>query len=109
MHIPSKFKVTNLDTLYQFIKNNPLGSLVSSIGNDIDAIHIPFYLDTADLRNIKLQGHIAKVNPLSKKCKDGNKVLVFFMDRMHILAPISTHQKKRLEKLCQLGIILWYM
>jgi transcriptional regulator len=98
MHIPSKFKVTNLDTLYQFIKNNPLGSLVSSIGNDIDAIHIPFYLDTADLRNIKLQGHIAKVNPLSKKCKDGNKVLVIFHGPNAYISPNFYPSKKETGK-----------
>ncbi|SMN16852.1 Transcriptional regulator [uncultured Candidatus Thioglobus sp.] len=78
MHIPSKFKVTNPDTLYRFIKDNPLGTLVSFSDNDIDAAHIPFYLDTTDLRKVKLQGHIAKINPLGKKCNDGDKVLVIF-------------------------------
>jgi transcriptional regulator len=78
VHIPSKFKVTNLAILYRFIKDNPLGTLISFVDNDIDAIHIPFYLDTTDSKKVKLQGHIAKVNPLSKKCNDGDKVLVIF-------------------------------
>ncbi|MDC9714891.1 MAG: FMN-binding negative transcriptional regulator [Gammaproteobacteria bacterium] len=78
MHIPSKFKVTNPNTLYQFIKDNPLGALVSFSDDGIDAIHIPFYLDTTDLRKVKLQGHIAKANPLAKKCNDNGKVLVIF-------------------------------
>ena len=78
MHIPSKFKETNLDTLYQFIEENPLGTLVSTIGNDIDAIHIPFYLDTSNSSKVKLEGHIAKANSLYKKCNDSSKVLVIF-------------------------------
>ncbi|MCF6264612.1 MAG: FMN-binding negative transcriptional regulator [Xanthomonadales bacterium] len=78
MHIPSKFKQTNLDVLYQFIKDNPLGTLISSIDNDIDAIHIPFCLDTSEPMGAKLQGHVAKVNTICKKCIDGSEVLIIF-------------------------------
>jgi len=78
MHIPSKFKQTNLDILYQLIKDNPLGTLISSVDNDIDAIHIPFYLDTTGPGEVKLQGHVAKVNAIYKKCMDGSKVLIVF-------------------------------
>ncbi|SMN01727.1 Transcriptional regulator [uncultured Candidatus Thioglobus sp.] len=98
MHIPSKFKVTNLDTLYHFIRDNPLGTLVSSIENDIDAIHIPFYLDTTDLRKVKLQGHIAKVNPLNKKGNDDNKVLVIFHGPNAYISPNFYPSKKETEK-----------
>ena len=94
MHIPSKFKETNLDTLYQFIKNNPLGTLVSSIDNDIDATHIPFYLDRTETSKVKLQGHIAKVNPLWKKCKDGSKVLVIFHGPNAYISPNFYPSKK---------------
>ena len=98
MYIPSKFKVTNLDTLYQFIKDNSLGTLVSSVENDIEAIHIPFYLDTTDLKKVILQGHIAKVNSFSKKCNNGSNVLIIFHGSNAYISPNFYPSKKETGK-----------
>lgn len=98
MHIPSKFKVTSPDTLYPFIRDNPLGTLVTSSNNDIDAIHIPLYLDITDPKKVKLQGHIAKVNPLYKKCNDESKVLVIFHGPNAYISPNFYPSKKETGK-----------
>ncbi|MFD2177698.1 FMN-binding negative transcriptional regulator [Veronia pacifica] len=78
MHIPSKFKETNLDVLYKFIQENSLGTLVSSAEDFIDADHIPFYLKKGENDQVILQSHIAKANPLWKSCADGQEILIIF-------------------------------
>jgi transcriptional regulator len=78
MHIPSKFKEVNLDKLHKFIQEYPLGTLVTSTENGINADHIPFYLHTDDNEQVVLQSHVAKANPLWGKCNDGQEILLIF-------------------------------
>ena len=57
MHIPSTFKETCLDSLYQLIKDYPLGTLISSAAGELDANHIPFYISQSDAGTVTLQSH----------------------------------------------------
>ncbi|OED44799.1 hypothetical protein AB833_00220 [Chromatiales bacterium (ex Bugula neritina AB1)] len=98
MHIPSKFKETNLDTLHKFIQDYPLGTLITSIENLIDADHIPFYLKTQENGQVTLQSHIAKANPLWKTCSEGQEILLIFNGPNTYISPNFYPSKKEAGK-----------
>ena len=47
MYIPDHFSIKNLATLHGIIQSHPLGVLVSTTPEGLDANHIPFELDPA--------------------------------------------------------------
>lgn len=49
MHTSSIFKETNLEILYQFIQDYPLGTLITSANNSLDADHLPFILNRGNM------------------------------------------------------------
>lgn len=98
MHIPSKFKEENLDKLHEFIQEYPLGTLIVSAENTLDADHIPFYLQKRENAQVILQSHIAKVNPLWKKVADGQEVLLIFHGPNAYISPNFYPSKKETGK-----------
>ncbi|KAF1950310.1 negative transcriptional regulator [Byssothecium circinans] len=63
----------HIPTLYQFIKENPLGLLITALDSKhfqfLQSSHIPWVLDTPDNDKTKLgtlRGHIARANPQAK-------------------------------------------
>ncbi|OGM42311.1 kinesin light chain [Aspergillus bombycis] len=65
---------TTTETLYDFIRANPLGVLTTAIPSDLypllQSTHIPWILDPPNATNgttkARLRGHIARQNPQSK-------------------------------------------
>ena len=108
MHIPSKFKEVNLDRLHEFIQEYPLGTLIVSAENTLDADHIPFYLQKQENEQVILQSHIAKANPLWKKVADGQDVLLIFHGPNAYISPNFYPSKKETGKVVPHGIILSY-
>ncbi|PCJ29981.1 MAG: transcriptional regulator [Gammaproteobacteria bacterium] len=94
MHIPLKFKQTDQQSLYQLIKDYPLGTLVISSDNAIDADHIPFYLNNSSPEKLTLQSHIAKANPLWQNYSDGQKILIIFHGPNAYISPNLYPSKK---------------
>lgn len=94
MHIPSKFKEANLDILHKFIQEYPLGTLIVSAKNALDADHIPFYLQKREHEPVILQSHIAKANPLWKRVADGQEVLLIFHGPNAYISPNYYPSKK---------------
>ncbi|KAL1608094.1 hypothetical protein SLS60_003033 [Paraconiothyrium brasiliense] len=62
----------HIPTLYQFIKENPLGLLITALDSKtfqfLQSSHIPWVLDTPEDDKTKgtLRGHIARANPQAK-------------------------------------------
>jgi transcriptional regulator len=64
----------HVPTLYQFIRENPLGLLITALDSKtfqfLQSSHIPWVLDTSDDENETkfgtLRGHIARANPQAK-------------------------------------------
>lgn len=64
----------HISTLYQFIKENPLGLLITALDSKtapfLQSSHIPWVLDIPDDKNEKnlgtLRGHIVRANPQAK-------------------------------------------
>lgn len=98
MHIPSKFKESNLDKLHDFIQEYPLGTLIASAESALDADHIPFYLQKRENEPVILQSHIAKANPLWKKVADGEDVLLIFHGPNAYISPNFYPSKKETGK-----------
>lgn len=98
MYIPPKFKELDLDKLHKFIQNYPLGTLITSGEDFLDADHIPFYLQTHENEFATLQSHIAKANPLWKRVADGQEVLLIFHGPNAYISPNFYPSKKETGK-----------
>ncbi|MDP8169980.1 FMN-binding negative transcriptional regulator [Pasteurella skyensis] len=98
MYIPKKFQHDNLNDIQDLVHEFPLATIVTSNSGNIEACHVPLYLEFVD-DNIILYGHLAKVNPLLKSQLHDNKWLVIFQDMGHYISPnwypnkIVTHKE----------------
>ncbi|KAJ4302723.1 hypothetical protein N0V90_001613 [Kalmusia sp. IMI 367209] len=71
----------NIPTLYQFIRDNPLGLLITAIDsksfNFLQSSHIPWVLDTPNQDDSTqlgtLRGHVARANPQAKALTEISK------------------------------------
>lgn len=75
MYIPKDFRNTNNTELYEFIRTNGFGLLISEANNRPWATHIPLRLSKDET---KLQGHIARGNVQWKNFNSEKEVLVVF-------------------------------
>jgi transcriptional regulator len=78
MYLPNHFDEAREEELLRTIAAYPLGALVVSGPNGLDANHVPFLIDEASSSPRKLFAHVARTNPLWKEAKDGDEVLVIF-------------------------------
>jgi len=78
MYTPSHFAETQQEELHRIITEYPLGVLVTTGDNGLDADHLPFELDVSSGAQGHLLAHVARNNPLWEQCRDGAEVLVIF-------------------------------
>lgn len=78
MYLPAHFSETRTGELHRFIAEYPLGALVISGPNGLDANHVPFELDPKAGEHGHLLAHVARTNPLWQEARDGDAVLVIF-------------------------------
>lgn len=84
MYIPDHFALENTEDAYRIIEEHPLGILVTSTGNGLDANHIPFELDT---NTGVLSAHVARANPIWQQCGTGTDALVIFRGDESYISP----------------------
>lgn len=84
MYIPDHFAIKSRATLHRIIQSHPLGVLVTTTPEGLDANHIPFELDCA--RGV-LTAHVARANPVWQQCRDGAEVLVIFRGNESYISP----------------------
>ncbi|MVM31426.1 FMN-binding negative transcriptional regulator [Spirosoma sp. HMF4905] len=79
MYIPKTFQETDRETLYQFIRDNSFGLLVTT-GNDgvPVATHIPIELQPDANGQFRLVGHLSKANPQWKLLSSDTPALAVF-------------------------------
>ena len=75
MYIPDHFAIKSTDEAYRIVEAHPLGILVTSTEEGLDANHLPFELDAE--RGV-LTAHVGRANPVWKKCGEGTDVLIIF-------------------------------
>jgi len=87
MYLPEHFEETRVQELHRIITEYPLGSLVVSGPNGLDANHLPFELNPAVGSHGQLLAHVARANPLWKEVKDGDEALVIFRSANSYISP----------------------
>jgi transcriptional regulator len=63
MYIPEAFRVTDLQTLHEFIERHSFATLVSSVEGKPFATHLPLLFDQTRSAHGALLGHVARANP----------------------------------------------
>lgn len=77
MYIPKYYKITDLEEITQFIRENSFATLVSTIKGKPIAVHIPVILNKIE-DDYYLTGHLAYGNPIWKTFEEVNDILVIF-------------------------------
>lgn len=72
MYIPPKFRITDKEKIFAFIKANAFGQLISLVEGKLFSSHIPFLLTN---NNESLLCHLARQNPQWENI-EGQEVLV---------------------------------
>jgi transcriptional regulator len=87
MYIPPHFAVTQPEQLHRIVRAHPLGVLVTSGPEGLDAEHIPFEFDPASGPLGTLSAHVARANTLWQRCPSGTPVMVIFRGAEAYISP----------------------
>jgi transcriptional regulator len=82
MHIPKHFAEEDVAEMHALMRENPLATLVTHGPDGLNANHIPLLLVDG-----KLQGHVARANPLWKPGNVAGEVLVIFQGLDSYISP----------------------
>lgn len=98
MYIPPHFAQTQPDALHRLMRAHPLGALVTSGPEGLDADHIPFEFDAGAGSLGTLSAHVARSNPLWQRYHSGTSVMVIFRGADAYVSPSwypSKHEAHR--------------
>ena len=87
MYIPPHFAQANPEELQRIIRAHPLGTIVRTGSDGLDADHVPFEFDPASGPFGKLSAHVARANPLWQTSPTGTDVLVIFRGAEAYVSP----------------------
>ena len=87
MYLPPHFEATDPASLHRLIRAHPLGALVTSGEQGLDANHLPFEFDADEGAYGILRAHVARNNPLWQEVKEGQEVLVIFRAAEGYISP----------------------
>lgn len=99
MYLPPHFAAARPEQLQQLLRAHPLGALVRSGPDGLDADHLPFEFDAGAGPLGTLSAHVARANPLWQRCAPGTEVLVIFRGAEGYVSPSwypSKHETHRL-------------
>ena len=86
MYLPKHFAEDDVAEMHALMRANPLATLVSHGPDGLNANHIPLLLTDAEPHG-KLQGHVARANPLWKPGSVTGEVLVVFHGDESYISP----------------------
>ncbi len=87
MYTPPHFTQADPAELQRILRAHPLGTIVRSGPDGLDADHIPFEFDPASGPFGKLSAHVARANPLWQTTPTGTEVLVIFRGAEAYVSP----------------------
>ena len=88
MYLPAHFRETRPDVLRGFIRDHPLGLLVTqNRTGGVDANSVPFVLDAEGDAPGVLRAHVARANPLWQEARDDAEALVVFQGAQGYVSP----------------------
>ena len=93
MYVPKEFSPEDRSEIYDFLKNNPFGTLISNSENlEPVATHLPFLTRTTS-DDIVLEGHLARNNKHAELLRDGKTALIIFHGpHAYISSSVYGHQ-----------------
>jgi len=86
MYLPKHFEETRVAVMHALMAAHPLGLLVSSGADGLQANSIPFMVDPSPAPNGTLIAHVARANPLWREAA-GTPVLVVFQGPQAYVSP----------------------
>jgi transcriptional regulator len=78
MYVPAHFRMEDRDELHALIAAHPLGMLVTSGDEGVEASHVPFVMHADEGANGVLRTHLARANPQWSRIAVGTEALVVF-------------------------------
>ena len=100
MFQPPYFKQKDNNGMLEFIRNDPLATIVTQSENGLTVNHIPLLLKTRQNSNV-LQGHIAKANNMWKDYQAEKESVAIFTGPQSYISPNWYPSKKRDHKAVQ--------
>lgn len=98
MYVPAHFDESRTEVLHDFIRQHPLGMLVTHGAGGLDANHIPFDIQSGQGEKGLLAAHVARANPLWQNISDGDEVMVVFRATDAYISPTWYPSKHELHK-----------
>ena len=86
MYLPKHFEETRVEVMHALMAAHPLGLLVSTGAEGLQANSIPFMVDPSPAPNGTLIAHVARANPLWREAA-GTPVLVIFQGPQAYVSP----------------------
>jgi transcriptional regulator len=88
MYLPAHFSETRPDVLRAFVRDHPLGLLVTrNRAGGVDANSVPFVLDAEGDAPGVLRAHVARANTLWQEARDDAEALVVFQGAQGYVSP----------------------
>ena len=88
MYLPAHFEETRTEALYELIRAQPLGTLITlNDSGELQADPIPFLIDTGPREHGTLRGHVARANPVWRETNTQAEVLVVFQGAQSYVSP----------------------
>ncbi len=87
MHVPNKFKETNVDVLHDLVQSHPLGAWIVSKDDELEVNHLPFALDKTQGEFGVLKGHVSIANPVWKSLPTTKESIVVFQGAEAYITP----------------------
>lgn len=77
MYQVAAFREERIEVMHALIRAHPLAVLVTSVGGNLEADHLPLLINPLPSPHGTLQGHVARANPLWKQRHDAGALVVF--------------------------------
>ena len=97
MYLPKHFEETRVEVMHALMATHPLGLLVSTGAEGLQANSIPFMVDPSPAPNGTLIAHVARANPLWREAA-GTPVLVIFQGPQAYVSPSWYPSKAETER-----------
>jgi transcriptional regulator len=98
MYVPAHFEENRPEVLHQLIADHPLGTLVTTGPNGLDANHVPFEFAPGEGPHGALRAHVARANPVWQEVATHPDTLVIFQGPAAYISPTwypSKHETHR--------------
>ena len=94
MYLPKHFSEDRTDVLAAFVRAHPLGMLVTLDGGRPTIDLAPMLMELEPV--VRLRGHVARANAITKRVADGEEVLVVFRGADQYITP-SWYAAKQID------------